>query len=106
MNKAKYDALPAESKQVLDALFREHAQWTADYVDGHAAAAVAWAQKQPKPVTVATVTDADHAAMEKSFAPLFDAYAERAAKASVPGREILTFVSARKAVHAAPAAVK
>jgi TRAP-type C4-dicarboxylate transport system substrate-binding protein len=106
MNKAKYESLPAESKQVLDALFREHAQWTADYVDGHAAEAVVWAQKQPKPVTVATVTDADRVAMAKSFAPLFDAYVERVAKAGVPGKEILACVAERKAAHTAPAAVK
>jgi TRAP-type transport system periplasmic protein len=48
MNKAKYDALPADVKQTLDALYREQADWTGAYVDGHVQEALAWAKENPQ----------------------------------------------------------
>src|SRR5512137_2618052 len=41
MNQAKWDSLPADVKDVLEQMRREHAEWTGKYVDDHVTEALA-----------------------------------------------------------------
>lgn len=46
MNKAKYDALPADVKKVFNDLEEEQMNWTGEYMDKHVAEAIAYSKEQ------------------------------------------------------------
>lgn len=96
MNKAKYDALPAEIKQVLDALYIDQAEWTGTYVDQHVEEALTWA-KEKHALTVNELTAADIAALQKAAEPSVEDYLKRVAAKGVDGKAVLAFIQAKKA---------
>ena len=91
MNKAKYDALPAEVKQVLDGLYREQAEWTGAYVDQHVQEALAWAKEQRK-LTVNELSGEDKAALRATAQPLIDGYVARVTEKGVDGKRVIDFI--------------
>lgn len=96
MNKAKYDALPADVKQVLDGLYREQAEWTGAYVDQHVQEAFAWAKEQRK-LTVNEPSAADREALRATAQPLIEDYIARVTAKGVDGKKIIGFIQARQA---------
>ena len=91
MNKAKYDALPAEVKQVFDSLYLEHAEWTGAYVDQHVQEAIAWSKETHK-LTVNEPSDEDRAALRATAQPLFEAYVARVTAKGVDGQAVIDFI--------------
>jgi len=96
MNKAKYDALPADVKQVLDGLYREQAEWTGRYVDQHVEEALTWAKEQHK-LTVNMPSDADRAALRATAQPLIESYISRVAEKGVDGKAVIAFIREKMA---------
>ena len=94
MNRAKYEALPADVKTVLDELYREQAEWTGDYVDKHAAEAVAWAEANHA-LKVTTLSDEDAGTLRATTEPLFQSYVERMAAKGIDGQAVLDFIRER-----------
>lgn len=96
MNKAKYESLPAEVKQVLDGLYREQAEWTGAYVDQHVQEALAWAKEQHK-LTVNEPSAEDKAALRATSQPLVDGYIARVTAKGVDGQAIVDFIKGKQA---------
>lgn len=94
MNRAKYEALPEDVKQVLDDLYREHAAWTGDYVDGHVAEAVAWAEANHA-LKVTALTAEDAAALRATAEPLIQGYVARMAAKGIDGQAVVDFIRGR-----------
>lgn len=96
MNKDKYDALPADVKTVLDGLYREQAEWTGAYVDGHVQEAVLWAKEQHK-LTVNEPSEEDRATLRATAQPLIDDYVARATAKGVDAKAVIDFIKSRAA---------
>ena len=96
MNKAKYDALPADVKQVLDGLYREQADWTGAYVDQHVQEAVAWSKEQHK-LAVNEPSAEDRATLRATAQPLVDAYVARVTAKGVDGKAVIDFIRGKLA---------
>jgi len=95
MNKAKYEALPDDVKQVFEALYLEQAEWTGAYVDQHARDAYAWATEHHK-LAITEPSDGDRAALRATVQPLIDGYIARASAKGVDGKAVVDFINARK----------
>ncbi len=96
MNKAKYDALPAEVKQVLDGLYLEQAEWTGTYVDQHVSDAIAWS-KENHNLTVNEPSAEDRAALRATAKPLIDEYVGRVTPKGVDGKAVIDFICGKMA---------
>ncbi len=96
MNRAKYDALPTDVKQVLDGLYREQAEWTGTYVDQHVEEAIAWAKEKHK-LTVNELAAEERATLRKTAEPIIEDYVKRTAAKNVDGKAVLEFIQAQKA---------
>lgn len=89
MDKEVWDGLPQEVKDVIDELGPEMAQWTGQYLDGHAADAVEWAVAE-EGVEVVTLTDEESARWDAVLQPLVsDAVAKLDAQ-GLPGTDFIT----------------
>ena len=96
MNKAKYDALPAEVKQALDSLYLDQAEWTGAYVDQHVEESLAWA-KEKHNLVINTLTAEDQAALRKAGEPSMEDYVRRVTAKGIDGKAVLDFIQSRKA---------
>ena len=96
MNKAKYDALPADVKQVLDGLYMEQAEWTGSYVDQHVQEALAWSKENHK-LTVNEPSQADRETLRATAQPLIEEYVARVAAKGVDGKAVIDFIRGRLA---------
>jgi TRAP-type C4-dicarboxylate transport system substrate-binding protein len=96
MNKATYDAMPAEVKQVLDGLYREQAEWTGAYVDQHVQEALAWAKEQ-RNLTVNEPSVEDKAALRATAEPLIGEYIARVTAKGVDGQAVIAFIKGKQA---------
>ncbi|MDR2850274.1 MAG: C4-dicarboxylate ABC transporter substrate-binding protein, partial [Verrucomicrobiota bacterium] len=94
MNKARYEALPEDVRQVLDALYSEQAEWTGAYVDGHVQEALAWS-KENHGLKVSAPSDGDRAALRATAQPLIEEYVARVAAKGVDGRAVVDFIRER-----------
>ena len=100
MNKAKFDALPADVKQVMKDMFREQAEWTARYVDQHVEEALAWSKANVSNFTLTDPTADDQKAVEACAQPILDAYVASVTAKGIPGAELLAFIQAGRAKYA------
>ena len=96
MNKAKYEALPADVKQVLDGLYREQAEWTGRFVDQHVQEALAWSKEQHK-LTVNEPSEADRATLRATAQPLVEEYVARVKAKGVDGQAVIAFIRGKMA---------
>jgi tripartite ATP-independent transporter DctP family solute receptor len=83
MNKAKFDALPAEYKEIITATARETEEWSGTLYSQVSAALIASLRKGGM-----TVADADEAAFRKAVEPVYAKHAERFASQLKAIREI------------------
>jgi len=95
MNKAKWDALPLQTKKIFDDLQREQAEWTGSYVDNHVKEALAWSKDKYKH-QVFSLSAADRASVAKLTQPMLDAYAKRVGALGLKGQQILSDVQELK----------
>jgi TRAP-type C4-dicarboxylate transport system substrate-binding protein len=91
MNKAKYEALPAEVKQVMEGLYREQAEWTGAYVDQHVQDALVWAKEKHK-LTVNEPSAEDRAVLRATAQPLIEEYIARVTAKGVDGKAVIGFI--------------
>lgn len=91
MNKAKYDALPAEAKAILDDLGAEQAAWTGEYWDKHVVDVIEWS-KAEKGVEVYELSAADQAAVATKTAGITDTWKASASEAGVNAEEVVATV--------------
>ena len=96
MNKAKYDALPADVRQVLDAMYSEQAEWTGAYVDQHVQDALVWS-KQLHNLTVNEPTAEDRAALRTLTEPLIEEYIARVTAKGIDGKAVIAFIRGKMA---------
>ncbi len=96
MNKAKYDALPADVKQTLDALYLEQAEWTGAYVDQHVQEALAWSKEQHR-LAVNEPSAEDRATLRATAQPLVDEYVARVTAKGVDGKAVIDFIRGKMA---------
>lgn len=94
MNRQKYDALPDDVKAILDALYREQAEWTGTYVDQHVQEALAWA-KETHHLTLHEPGAADLATLKATAEPLVEAYVKRVAGKGIDGQAVIDFLRTR-----------
>jgi len=102
MNKAKWDALPADVKQVMDGLSREQAVWTGQYVDDHVKEALAWSAKEYKH-RVLSLPPAEQKQIDTLLAPMTADYIAKVSKAGINGAQVVADVKALKAKYEKPA---
>ena len=95
MNKAKYEALPDDVKQVLDGLYLEHAEWTGAYVDGHVQESVAWAKEKHK-LSITEPSEADLAVLRATAVPVIDEYVSRITAKGIDGKAVIAFIQGKK----------
>lgn len=96
MNRAKYEALPADVKQVLDALYREQAEWTGRYVDQHVQESLAWSKEQHK-LAVNEPSEEDRATLRATAQPLIEEYVARVKAKGVDGQAVIAFIRGKMA---------
>jgi TRAP-type C4-dicarboxylate transport system substrate-binding protein len=92
MNKARYEALPGDVKNVFDALYREQADWTGAYVDQHVQDALVWS-KQVHGLTVNVPSAEDSAALRATTQPLIEEYVARVTAKGIDGKAVIAFIS-------------
>ncbi len=94
MNLKAYAALPAAVKAVFDALYREQAEWTGNYVDQHVQEALIWSKENRK-LTVAELSAEDAATLRATAQPLIDDYVTRVSDKGIDGKAVLDFIATR-----------
>ena len=100
MNKAKWEALPADIQQVMNDLVREQAEWTGAYVDAHAAEALAWSEKEYQ-LQQFRLPPAEQARIATLLAPLTADYIKKVSAQGLDGEQIVKDVQAFKAKYEA-----
>ncbi len=100
MNKAKWEALPAEVQQVMNDLVREQAEWTGTYVDAHVAEALAWSEKEYQ-LQQFRLPPAEQARIATLLAPLTADYIKKVSAQGLDGEQIVKDVQAFKAKYEA-----
>ncbi len=98
MNRAKWDSLPADVKDVLEKMRREQAEWTGRYVDDHVAEALAWS-KTTSNHQVFELSAADQAKVGSLLKPMTDEYVKRTSALGLPGAQIVADTLALKKKH-------
>jgi len=98
MNKAKWNSLPADVKQVMNDLVREQAVWTGQYVDAHVAGALAWSERGYG-LRQFRLPPAEQERIATLLAPLTTAYLEKARAQGLDGEAILKDIQALKAKY-------
>ena len=96
MNKAKYDALPADVRAVFDAMFLEQAEWTGAYVDQHVQESLAWS-KEKHNLTVNEPSAEDRATLRATLQPLVEEYVTRVTAKGVDGKAVIEFIRGKMA---------
>jgi len=100
MNRARYEALPAAVRKVLDDLYREQSEWTGKYVDGHVQEALTWAaEKQSHKLQ--SLSAPDLAKVSELLQPMIADYVTRVTAAGLPGEQIIKDVKELQAKHSA-----
>ncbi len=89
MNQAKWNAMPANVKKVLDDLRREQAEWTGKYVDDHVKEALAWS-KEKYNHQVFKLPATEMAEIPKLVKPMMDEYVKRVTPQGTPGEQVLS----------------
>src|SRR5512139_1064815 len=95
MNKAKWDSLPADVKDVLDRMRREQAEWTGKYVDDHVTEALAWSRANYQH-QLFELSAADHDKVASLLKPMTDDYVQRTAALGLPAAQIVADTLALK----------
>jgi len=98
MNKDKWNQLPADVQKAVVGLSREHAIWTAEYVDQHAKDALVWSKEKYKH-QVFILPPADQQKVRQLLKPMTDEYIQKAGKAGLNGEQIIKDVNDLKARH-------
>jgi len=98
MNKAKWDSLPPDVKDVLDKMRREHSEWTGKYVDDHVTEALAWSKENYKH-QLFELPAADQQKIDSLLKPMTDDYVKRTAALGLDGAKIVSDVEALKKKH-------
>lgn len=100
MNKAKWEALPADIQQVMNDLVREQAEWTGAYVDAHAAEALAWSEKEYQ-LQQFRLPPTEQERIATLLAPLTNEYIRKVSAQGLDGEQIVQDVQALKAKYEA-----
>jgi TRAP-type C4-dicarboxylate transport system substrate-binding protein len=100
MNKAKWEALPADVQQVMNDLVREQAEWTGAYVDAHAAEALAWSEKEYQ-LQQFRLPPTEQERIATLLAPLTNVYIRKVSAQGLDGEQIVQDVQALKAKYEA-----
>lgn len=95
MNKAKWESLPENVKQVMNDLSREQAEWTGRYMDGHVKESLAWSKKKYS-IEIFELTPAEYDEARARTAPLIGEWKKRADAAGVPAEAVLEDVNMMK----------
>ncbi len=98
MNKARWESLPAEVKQAMDGLAKEHSYWTGRYVDDHGVESLAWSQKNHGHQVI-ELPAAEYALWHDKMAPIADAWVAETAAKGLPAQAFLDDVLALKAKY-------
>ena len=98
MNQAKWDSLPADVKDVLEKMRREHAEWTGKYVDDHVTEALAWSKVNYQH-QLFELPAADHDKVASLLKPMTEEYVKRTATLGLDGAKIVSDVQALKKKH-------
>lgn len=88
MNRAKWDALPADVKKVIDDMRREQSEWTGDYMDRHVKESLAWSKAKYNH-QVFSLSKKDQAEITKRVQPMLDEYIKRTEAQGIPGKKLV-----------------
>lgn len=91
MNQAKWDSLPGDVKEALDAMSQEQCLWTGEYMDNHVKEAIAWSKAEQK-VEVITLAPEELAKWNALLGGNMDAWAAGAKEKNLPADAILADV--------------
>lgn len=103
MNKARWDALPADVKKALESLSRDQAAWTGDYVDRHVQESLDWSKKNYQHQVFTLPVD-DQKKISQLLAPMVDDYVKKVNSQGLNGKQIVADVQSLKKKYEAPAA--
>jgi TRAP-type transport system periplasmic protein len=95
MNDERWNTLPREVQDVINEMSREHALWTAEYVDDHVDEALQWSRENHD-LQIYDLPQEEQKQVPELLQPLIDKYVARVTGANVPGEQILEDVLALK----------
>lgn len=94
MNKAKWDSLPADVQQVMDALIREQCTWTGNYMDEHVQESLEWS-KETHGVEMITLDAAQKQQWNAKLQPITDTWIADAKSKGFAAEEIVAFLKGK-----------
>jgi len=95
MNRAKWDALPADVKKVFEDVAREHSLWVGEYVDAHGKESVDWSVEKYK-LEVIQLPPAEYKGLHDAMKPVMDGWEADLTAKGKPAKEFLADLFALK----------
>lgn len=88
MNMDKWNSLPKDVQKVMNDMIKEQGVWTGEYMDKHAAEALAWAQKT-QGVKVFKLSAAEQAKFDAALKPIVAGWIKKVSAKGVDGKAIV-----------------
>jgi TRAP-type C4-dicarboxylate transport system substrate-binding protein len=96
MNQAKWNSLPDDVKKVFDAMRKEQAIWTGQYVDKHVNEALKWSKETFKDFQIYSLSKDELAKWYALLKPMADQYIKDYEAKGIPTKAILDDVTKLK----------
>ncbi len=98
MNMDKWNSLPKDVQEVMDAMGVEQAWWTGNYMDKHVNESIEWSKKNCN-IEIIKLSKKELAVWNKSLKPLPDKWIANANAKGLPARAILRDIKVSKEYH-------
>ena len=98
MNMEKWNSLPKDVQDVMDALGTEQAWWTGNYMDKHVEESVEWSKKNHN-IEIIELTQKELDRWDKLLEPLIDKWSDEAKAKGLPARTILKDIKVARDYH-------
>jgi TRAP-type C4-dicarboxylate transport system substrate-binding protein len=100
MNLDKWNALPADVKDIFEGLAREQSMWTGTYVDEHGKESIEWSEKNHKHEYI-ELAAAEYEKWHKLMQPITDEWLKKTAAKGLPAQAFLDDLLQLKAKYTA-----
>jgi TRAP-type C4-dicarboxylate transport system substrate-binding protein len=98
MNMEKWNSLPKDVQDVMDALGTEQAWWTGNYMDKHVEESIEWSKKNYN-IEIIELTQKELDRWDKLLKPLIDKWSDEAKAKGLPARTILKDIKVARDYH-------
>jgi TRAP-type C4-dicarboxylate transport system substrate-binding protein len=99
MNRNKWNALPKEVQEVMDALGAQQAVWTGTYMDRHVDKSIDWSKKNYQ-VEFIELSESERKKWDRLLVPIVAKWIEGAEEKGLPGSTIVEDIRAFSRMYA------